>query len=82
MFLCLMLWIGLSRYSKMTNNKKRGDISILSIFLLGVIIIFVLSYFDISIKKVVEAPQTQENLQYVGGAGKSFLQKYLKWPAH
>lgn len=65
----------------MTDIKKNGGISILSVLFLGFIIILVLSYFNISIRGVVESPPAQENLDYVGGAGKSIWAEYLKEPA-
>lgn len=59
--------------------KKKG-ISILGILFLGVIIIFALSYFGISIRAVVESPQAQENLEYVEGGTRSLWNDYLKEP--
>ena len=62
------------------NNKKRG-ISILGILLLAIVIILVLSYFNISIKAVVESPTGQENINYVQGGTKSLWTTYLAEPA-
>ena len=61
-------------------NKNKG-ISILGILFLGVILIFVLSYFGISIRAIVEDPKTQDNIEYVGGGTKSVWDRYLKDPA-
>lgn len=66
----------------MNTNKtrKNGGISILGILFLTVILILVLSYFNISLKAVVENPNTQNNINYVGGTGKSLWNDYLKKP--
>ena len=65
----------------MKLNNQRGGISILGILFFGFTIILVLSYFNISIRVVVESPTTQDNINYVGGAGKSLWDDYLKQPA-
>jgi len=62
------------------SNKRRG-ISILGVLILGVVIILVLSYFNISIKSVVESPIGQENVSYVGGGVKNLWTTYLAEPA-
>mgnify|MGYP003576130730 CR=1 FL=1 len=49
---------------------------------MGFILILVLSYFNISIKAVVESPTGQENLGYVQGTGKSLWNEYLAEPVH
>lgn len=64
---------------KIRNNKKRG-ISIIGILFLGLIIILVLSYFNISLRAVVESPEAQDNIHYVGGAGRSLWDNYIKEP--
>jgi hypothetical protein len=64
--------------AKLDNNK--GVISIIGILLLGVIVILVLSYYNVSIKTVVESPTGRENIHYVGGAGISLWDTYLKQP--
>jgi hypothetical protein len=61
-------------------NKKRG-ISILGVLVLGVIIVLVLSYFNISIKSVVNSPTGQENVNYVRGGVKGLWTTYLAEPA-
>jgi hypothetical protein len=61
-------------------NTNSG-LSILGIIFLGIIIILVLSYFKINIKGVVESPEAQDNLEYVGGGTVSLWDKYLKEPA-
>lgn len=65
----------------MNAFKKGGGISIIGILLLGIILIVVLSYFKISLKSIVESPETQSNFSYVSGAGKSLWNDYLKKPA-
>lgn len=62
--------------------QREGRISILGIFILGIVIILVLSYFNISIKAVVESPTGQENVNYVGGGAKNLWTTYLAEPAH
>src|ERR1017187_4120021 len=62
------------------NNKQRG-LSILGIIFLSVIIILVLSYFNISIRSTVDSSTAQENLNYVGGGTVSLWNKYLEQPA-
>ena len=65
---------------KIFHNKK-GGISILGILILAIIVILVLSYFNISIKAVVESPTGQENINYVGGGTRSLWNTYLAGPA-
>lgn len=68
----------------MTKSKKNSirqeGISILGILVLGFILILVLSFFNISIKGVVESPTGQENINYVEDTSKGFWDKYLKDP--
>jgi hypothetical protein len=59
---------------------KKGGISILGILFLGIILILVLSYFNISIQAVVEKPSTQNNVKYVTGSTESLWNEYLKKP--
>ena len=68
----------------MKNEIKRnaGGLSIIGMIILGIIIILVLSYFKISIKKVVESPTGQENITYVKENSKTFWEKHLKDPAN
>jgi len=61
-------------------NKKKGGISILGILLLGIILIIFLSYFNISLKAVVESPNVQNNFSYVGSSGRSLWNDYLAKP--
>lgn len=65
----------------MIENKKKGLISILGMIFITVIVVLVLSYFNISLRGVVESPTAQDNLHYVGGAGQTVWDKYLKNPA-
>lgn len=62
------------------EQKKTGGISILGILLLGVILILILSYFHISLKAVVESPDAQNNINYVGGTSRSLWNDYLAKP--
>jgi len=61
-------------------NKEKGGISIVGIIIFGFIIILVLSYFKISVRSVVESPEAQDNINYVGGGTKSIWNEYLKQP--
>jgi hypothetical protein len=61
--------------------KENRGISIVGILLLGVILILILSYFKVSVRSVVESPEAQDNIQYVGGGTISLWDKYLKEPA-
>jgi len=56
----------------MKNSKKQNGISILGVLVFGVIIILVLSYFNVSIKSVVDSPTGQENVNYVKTTDRSF----------
>lgn len=64
----------------MKNSKQKG-LSIIGIVIVGFVVILVISYFHISLKKVVENPDTQDNLHYVGDNSKSVWDKYLREPA-
>jgi len=61
--------------------KKNNGISIVGILVLGAILLLVLGYFKISVREVVESPESQENIEYVKESTKSFWDKYLKDPA-
>ncbi len=58
------------------KNKQKG-MSILGFLVLAAGLILILSYFNISIKTVVESPAGQENIEYVKGGGKSLWDEYL-----
>ncbi|MEI6280688.1 MAG: hypothetical protein WCP17_01670 [bacterium] len=64
----------------MKNLNKKAGISILGVVFLSIIIVLVLSYFNISIKAVVESPAAQENISYVGGGTKNLWTEYLAKP--
>ena len=63
---------------KKFNNKA---VSILGLVILIGIVILVLSYFNISIKGVVEIPTAQENINYVRGGTTNLWTTYLAGPA-
>ncbi len=65
-------------------KEQRGyrGISILGVLLFCAILLLVLSYFNISVKSVVESPAGQENINYVKGETKGFWDTYLREPAH
>jgi len=67
---------------KMTkkNNFEKG-ISIISILILGFILILVLSYFKISVRSIIESPEAQDNITYVGGGTRNLWNDYLEKPA-
>jgi len=61
------------------SNEQRG-ISILGIIFLTVVIILVLSYFNISIRSVVNSPTGQENVNYVKEGTRNLWTTYLAGP--
>mgnify|MGYP001620045452 CR=1 FL=1 len=65
---------------KTLATYKKG-ISILGIVIFGFVVILVLSYYNISIRGVVESPTGQDNINYVAGTSQSFWNKYLANPA-
>ncbi len=52
----------------------------MGVIILGVLIVLILSYFNINLRAVVENPNTQDNLHYVGGATVNLWNRYLKKP--
>ena len=62
-------------------NKLEKGISIIGILLLGIILLLVLSYFKISVRSVVESPEAQDNISYVGGGTRNLWNDYLTQPA-
>lgn len=62
-------------------HKKQGGISIMGILILAVVLILVLSYFNISLRAVVESPTGQDNIGYVGGGTRNLWTTYLAGPA-
>lgn len=65
----------------MKNLSKKRGISILGVLVLGVILVLVLSYFNVSIKAVVESPTGQENINFVGTTSRNLWNDYLAQPA-
>ena len=65
---------------KKFGNRKAG-ISILGLLIVAVLVILLLSYFNISVRSVVESPSGQDNIHYVGGGTKTLWDTYLKDPA-
>ena len=61
-------------------KSTKGGLSIVGILILGVLIIFGLSYFNVDLKAVVESPQTKSNMNYVEGGIKDFWNNNLKEP--
>ena len=64
----------------MKNKKQQRGMSILGVIVFVVIVILVLSFFNISIKSVVESPSGQENINYVRGGVVGFWDNHLKEP--
>jgi len=62
------------------KNKQKG-MSILGFLVLAAGLILILSYFNISIKTIVESSTGQENIEYVKGGSKSLWDEYLADPA-
>jgi hypothetical protein len=67
---------------KYIDNKKNRGVSLIGILIIGLVVILVIGYFNISVKKVVESPGAQDNLHYVGDSTKSAWDKFLKEPVH
>jgi hypothetical protein len=65
----------------MPHNSTNRGISILGLLFYGLILILALSYFNISIRGVVESETGQDNLNYVGDTSKTFWARYLAEPA-
>ncbi|MFZ3011778.1 MAG: hypothetical protein WA060_02160 [Minisyncoccia bacterium] len=69
----------------MENKKyfktKKGEMSILGVLVMGFLIIIVLSYFNISVKSIVESPTGQENVTYVKDTVRGIWTTYLAEPA-
>ena len=63
------------------NNFKKG-MSILGMIICGFIVILILSYFNISLRGVVESPAGQDNINYVKDTSVGFWDRYLTGPAH
>jgi len=62
----------------MGNSKQRGFI--LKLIVILVALFFVLSYFKIDIKSVMESPVTAQNAKYLLALGKSIWKGYLEQP--
>lgn len=61
--------------------KKNKGMSLLKVLIIGFILIFILGYFKINIKTVVESPDSQDNLNYVKGTSTTIWHMYLEKPA-
>ena len=61
----------------MRHVNSRGFVKLIIII---VILIIALSYFNIDIRGVIEAPQTQQNISYVWGWVSSVWNNYLRAP--
>lgn len=61
-------------------NHKDSGISILGVLFLGFLLVLLLSYFHISIKSVVDNPDTRENFNYVVVTSRDLWREYLKKP--
>ena len=60
------------------RNRESGFIIKLILIIISLVLIF--SFFGVDIKSVAESPQTQKNIAYVVGIGKSVWDKYLSKP--
>jgi hypothetical protein len=63
----------------MKNFNKTKGMSIIGAIIFGLIIVLLLSYFNISIKGIVESPTGQENITYVREAINNFWNNYPSW---
>ena len=57
------------------------DRGIIKMIILIVIALLILSYFGYNLRAIVNAPNTQDNFSYVGGAVVDVWNNYLKAPA-
>lgn len=65
----------------MKNFNKTKGMSIIGAIIFGFVIVLLLSYFNVSIKSIVESPAGQENINYVREAVNNFWNSYLAEPA-
>jgi hypothetical protein len=61
--------------------SDRGDRGLIKIIILLVIALLVLSYFNINLRALVNAPTTQDNISYVASNTELIWNSYLKGPA-
>lgn len=61
-------------------SAKGGGISILGMVLIGIIVILILSHFNVSLRSTADNPQTRDNFQYIGELIKTAWNDYLKKP--
>ena len=64
----------------MTYIRNRESGFIIKLILIIIALVLVLSFFGVDIKSAAESPQTQKNIAYVVGIGKSVWDKYLSKP--
>lgn len=62
-------------------HQENKGVSILGIIFFGFIIIVVLSYFNISIKSVINNPSVRDNFNYVAKVSTNVWNNYLERPA-
>lgn len=63
--------------NKYPQERKGGLIKLIILIIIGVI---ALSYFNIDVRGIIEAPQTQQNFQYIGDQIELVWDQYLADP--
>ena len=64
----------------MRKEKQKGFI--LKLIVILVALFFVLSYFNVDIKSIVESPATARNAEYLLAVGKTIWEGYLREPTN
>lgn len=66
----------------MNNFNTKAGINIIVALIMAAMMLFMLSYYNISIKSVMESPTGQENINYVGGGAINLWNQYLSKPVN
>ena len=65
----------------MVMKKQSHEKGIIKIIILIVVALLILSYFGISLRALINAPVTQDNISYTTTSSVSIWNTYLKQPA-
>ena len=61
----------------MKNIAKNKGLSLLGLIFSAIVVIFILSFFNISIKDVFESPTGRENVEYIEGKTRNLWEIYM-----